>query len=121
MKTMGKKALALLVVSIMLCTTLSACGSVLSIFGIGKYKVQGTYTAWLANTDTKLAVLTFSGDKVTYESMLLGTEQVGTYELENGVVTITYEDGDTSELDYDEDTDELSLGGVLVFKKDKQP
>ena len=112
MKKMGKRAIALLAACVLLCACLTAC--------IGKYKVQGSYTAWVGSTDVKIATLEFKGDKVIYESSLLGTTKEGTYELEDGVVTITYEDGSTSELDFDEDADELSLGGVMIFKKDKQ-
>ena len=122
MKTMGKKVLVLVLACLMLCTTLTACGDVLSIFGLGKYKIQGTYTSWVANTDIKLATLEFDGDKVTYTFMMTDSVKTGSYELDGTMVTITYEGGGQEVLEYDEGTDELSLAnGVLVFKKDKQP
>jgi ABC-type uncharacterized transport system auxiliary subunit len=99
-----KKALSL-ILALVLCLSLCACGS--------KNKPNGSYSAEIAGKT--FATLTFSGNKVTYEGSNRTTS--GTFTLDGNTVIISYENGNSDKLEYNIEEDTLSLAG-LVFEKD---
>lgn len=107
-----KKTISLLlalVLCLSMCLTLCACGSK----GDGQVKPKGTYTATLAGRT--FATLTFSGDKVAFETRT-GTTN-GTFKMSGNTVVISYENGNSDELEYDPKADTLTIASMVFEKK----
>lgn len=115
MKTAGK-LLSVLLVAAMLGTLLTACGNTL----------DGTYKADAFGSGM---AYTFDGKSVTLNVTVLGTVIAtveGTYEIEDGYITMTFAGEDESaqaysgtfEFSADEDGDSIKIGVVEYERED---
>lgn len=99
-----KRTIALLLI-IVLCLSLCACG---------RKGPKGSYSAYIAGQ--KFATITFKGDKVLYEGSSRETE--GTFVMDGNTVNISYENGNSDQLEYDAKEDTLTYMGLMTFTKD---
>ena len=102
MKSGLTKKIVALILALSLCLSLCACGS----------KLSGTYKDSLG-----FSSITFSGNKIEYTTCASSDIKTGTYTLEDGVLKLTYDDGESEIFEYDEEADTFSYSKFIVFSK----
>lgn len=102
MKSGLTKKIIALVLALTVCLSLCACGG----------KLKGTYQDQLG-----LSTLTFDGNRFELVSAGLDEAQTGTYVIEDAHVLLSYDNGESKTLEYDEENDALSYYGLLIYSK----
>jgi len=102
-----KRFIVLLLIFV-ICFTMCSCGE--------ENVPKGSYSAYLAGE--KFMTITFKGDKVLSEQAFDDGASEGTFEMEENVVKVTYENGNYDEFTYDSESDSLDYMGLLTFAKD---
>ena len=97
------KRLTALVMALVMCLSLCACGG---------NKLNGTYEDNLG-----FSTITFKGDTIEYTSLASDEVKTGTYVIEDGQILVSYDNGQSDTFEYDEETDTISFFGILTYSK----